>query len=480
MRLVASLLDSRATLVAASALLLAACGGGAISPEKALTMPVVEVAGGSVKGEALARWLVAQKDAPTKAEANSIISAWINDALLVDAFRRNVALDEPATFDSVVMETAARTVVGQYFQKRDAGLPAVTERQIDSTLDIDQARVFQQIVIHFKGKADSASVAAFKTRVKGIHDKLKAGADFTAAVREYSDDSISKANGGYLPALSAAEMGERLSSLYNLAPNELSQIVQSPVSPAFIILRRATRKESRNGVKAWLAPRLARHADSLFVDSIARTKEMVIAADARLRVRAMAKEPVDLVDGPPLVTWKGGALTPAATRNGILSLAPIDRYSLTDAPDTVVTQFLTGLFRREILLPVAVTEPLPTAAIRSTYLTPYRRVLDSLKAVVSRFAGTLPPADAATAHIDSMMAKRSPFLPLPGALANVLRARSPVKVDHAVLEAVVRGALPRWQELHKPDSTAKKSAGDSTGGAASAIKPAAGGAPKPP
>ena len=168
--------------MAAAVLLAAACSGGAISPEKARTMAVVEAAGGTLTGEALDKWLVTSKDVPTRAEASGLISAWINDVLLIEAFRKNTPMDDPATYDSVVMETAARTVVSQYFAARDAQMPAITERQVDSVLDIDQARVFQQLVMHVKGKIDSASVMTLRKKVEAVKARLEKGGDFTQAV----------------------------------------------------------------------------------------------------------------------------------------------------------------------------------------------------------------------------------------------------------------------------------------------------------
>jgi hypothetical protein len=473
MRSFATQFRSRVTLLAPTVALLAACSGGAVSPDKALTMSVAEAAGGSLSGAALDRWLVAQTEAPNKAEASGLVSAWINDALLIDAVRTNFAFDDKATFDSVIMETAARTVVSQYFGARDALLPPVTDRQVDSVLDLDHPRVFQQIVLRVKGKTtDTAAINATKDRALQLHRKLVGGGDFTAAVREFSDDSISRANAGFLPAVTAAEMGNALAEVYNLAPNGISRIVASPVAPALIILRRATRQESKPAIRKWLAPQLARRVDSLIVDSIARSKGVTIPVDARLRTREMAREPVQVVDSAPFATWQGGKLPPAAVRNAILTLMPLDRYKLADAPDTVVTQFLTGLARREFLLPIAVTEPLPTAAVRDKFLPPYRHLVDSLKAVVGRLPANLSVGDAASMHIDSVLAQRSPFLPLPGGLSAVLRARRPVTVNRAVFDAIVRGAVPHWQLTHKDDSTTRART-------APPIKPAPGGPPKP-
>jgi len=473
MRLAVLQNHSRSALLAGAALVLAGCGGGAVSPEKARNEAVAEAGGGKLTGATLDRWLVAQKQPPTRAEASGLLSAWINDALLIDAVRSNFNFEEPTTFDSVIMETSARLVVANYFASRDSLVPPVTEHQVDSVLDADHARVFQQIVFRLKGKADSASVSALKAKALQVHAKLVKGGDFTAAVKEYSDDSLSRAHNGFLPAVTAQEMGEPLGEIFNLPPNGISRIVASPVAPALVILRRATRQESRQALKEWLAPKLARRLDSLYVDSIAQSKQIVIPVDARLRLRQLAHEPIITSDAAPFATWQGGELKPAAVRNATLTLMPIDRFKLTDAPDTIITQYLIGLARRDILLPIVVKEPLPTAAVRAAYLPPYRRVIDSLKSVVGRLPASLSAADAATMHVDSVLAQRSPFLPLPGALTAVLRQRKPVKVNAPVFDAVVRDATPRWQMLHKDDSTLTQK------NPPPPIKPAPGGPPKP-
>jgi hypothetical protein len=77
---------------------------------------------------------------------------------------------------------------------------------------------------------------------------------------------------------------------------------------------------------------------------------------------------------------------------------------------------------------------------------------------VKRMGPNLSAADAATQYIDSVLARRAPFLPLPGSLAGVLRRRSIVKVNRPVLDGVIAGAAAPWQEAHKNDTTVKRGA----------------------
>jgi hypothetical protein len=458
MRPSTSLVRSCATLVATSVFLLTGCGGGAVAPDKARGQAVAEAAGGRLSGADLDRWLLKSPVAPNKVVASGLVSAWMNTALLIDAVRRDVVLDDPATTDSVIAEDASRGMISQFLAARFARRPPATEMQVDSLFASDRVRVFQQIVINVKSGSDSTAIAKTYTTARVLVGKLQGGGDFTAAVKQFSEDTATRARNGYLPALTKADLPARLAPVWNLQPGGVSPPVAG--GAGFHILRRATRDESRPALKAWLTPRLAQRADSLFVDSLARAHDIVIAADARLRLRATALEPVTLSEGGPLVIWKGGSLGPGAVRTATLMLLPAERAALSDASDTIATQYLTGLARRAILMPLVSKDPPPNAEARAALAPRYRQTLDSLRAAVKRMPAGLSAADAAARYVDSVLAQRAPFLPLPGALASVLRGRGKVTVNRPVLDGVVRGAGPRWQEAHKNDSTTKGGAPD--------------------
>jgi hypothetical protein len=457
MRLSASLAHSCATLLGAAALVLTGCGGGAVSADKARGQVVAEAAGTSLSGATLDRWLLKAPIAPTKVAASGLVSAWLNTTLLIDAVRRDAPLDDAITTDSVIAEDAGRGMLTQYFVARARARPPVTEEQVDSLLSLDQVRVFQQIVVRVKPGTDTGTIRKIGNSTRSLATKLQAGGDFTAAVKQYSEDTLTRSRNGFVPAITETEMAGQLRPIWNLQPGVVAPPV--PGRDGFHILRRATRDEARPLLKEWLAPRLARRADSLFVDSLARARAIVIAPDARLRVRAMALEPVAISSGGPLVTWKGGSLGPAEVRDAVLMLPPDKRVEISDASDTNAAQFLTGLARRDILMPLVSSDPPPNAAARATLVPEYRRMVDSLRAIVKRMPANLSAGDAATQWVDSVLARRAPFLPLPGSLASVLRGRSNVAVNQPVLDGVLRGALPRWQEAHRADSTMRGGAG---------------------
>ncbi|HEY4101081.1 MAG TPA: peptidylprolyl isomerase [Gemmatimonadales bacterium] len=438
--------------LAAIGFLLAGCSGGAMSPDKAKHTPVVEAAGGTLSGAVLDSWLVAIKQQrPSPVVANELVSAWINSALVIDAIRHNGQLTDSVTIDSVILPDAERGIAAQYFATRAAARPAVTDAQVDSLINLDRVRVFQQILFRAPPHVDSAQAATIVGHARLALTRLRGGADFSSLVKSMSEDSASRANGGYIPPLSRNLIPQQFSTIWTLRPNDFSLIVQSPIG--LHIFRRANRDESKPMLRAWLAPILARHADSLFVDSLARAHHIAIAPGARVEVRSIAHEPVVAAAGAPLVTWDGGSLTPAEVRSAMLMLQPAERVVLTDASDSTITQFLKGLARERITIASISTTPIPTPEARRTLVPAYQQIMDSMKAAFARLPATGSAADAATMLMDSVVAQRARYFPLPGALGTILRSRSPVKVNQTALNGVIAGAAVEWQQVHKNDST---------------------------
>lgn len=455
MRFSASLARSCATLVAAAAFVLAGCNGGGVAPDKARSQVVAEAAGGSLSGATLDGWLRKWPSAPDKVVGSSLVSGWINTALLIDAVRRNARLDDAATTDSVIANDAAGGMIAQFLIARAARRPPVSDKQVDSVLTLDRVRVFQEIAFRLRSTKDTVAIRKIFAVAQVLAGKLQGGADFTAAVKQYSEDTAGRARNGFLPARAESELPGRL-GLWDLPPGGVS--APFGVGLGIHILRRATRDESRPGIRAWLGPRLSQHADSLFIDSLVRARRIVIAPDAPARVRAMALEPVNISEGGALATWKGGSLSPASVRDATMMLTPGERVALSDASDTVAAGYVLGLARRGILLPMINSEPPPDAEARAALAPKYHQLLDSLRAAVKRMGPNVSAADAATQYIDSVLARRTRFLPLPGALAGVLRRRNIVKVNRPVLDGVIAGAAAPWQEAHKNDTTAKRGA----------------------
>lgn len=444
----------RAATAAAVLLALGGCAGGTMSTDQARTASVADFPGGSLKGATLERWLLKLPQAPSALTASQLLSSWINTALAVQAVRDKQPLDDSATTDAVIAPDADRGIAQQYFARRDSARPPVTDRQLDSLQDVDRTRVFQQIVVRIAQTADSATAAAAIERARSLLKRARDGANFGALSVEASPDSITRATQGYLPAITREQLGrlpQAMQTIWTLRPGAISAMIPSPIG--IHIMRRATRDEARPGLKRYLAPILAQRSDSLFIDSIARAHHIQLAPAVAVRVRALALEPVTVTDSSPLATWQGGALSPAQVRTATLMIDPANRVQMANASDSAISNYVRELATRFVLLSAIAPGPRPTAAARAALSPPYHVAVESLHATLGRIPTSLGAGEAATQIIDSVIAGHQKLPPLPGALSDVLRSTSKVRVDQTALASVLRVATDEWRLQHANDTT---------------------------
>ena len=246
-----------------------------------------------------------------------------------------------------------------------------------------------------------AAIASAQALLKRAHD----GANFAALAIEASPDSATRASQAFLPAITRdqlARLPQRMQDIWNLKPGDISSLIGSPIGVH--VMRRATRDEARPRLKQYLAPILAHHADSMYIDSIARAHHIEVAPDARPRMRAMAAEPVVAADSSPMASWQGGTLTPAAVRNATLMLDPASRVRLGNASDSAITGYLRDLATRQIVLGVIAPGPRPTPAARAALAPSFRTAIAALDSALIRLPAALSVGDAAAQSVDSALA----------------------------------------------------------------------------
>jgi hypothetical protein len=439
------------SLVAASALL-AGCGKDAV-PTDALEGVVVEVGESRLTGKMLEQWLLKSPTPPVATTAGLLVGSWIDAALLQEAKAKGIALDDSALVDAAIGPDAARGNILEFWAARASARPAVTDAQADSLGKRDNVRVLQHFFLAIPQGSDSMTVVGIADRARGILQRARAGEDFSALVKEASQDSATLGSNGYLPAISREDLPAPIRNVaWGLEPGAVSMIIPSGLG--LHIVRRATPAESRVGYKAWLAPRFSRRADSIFVDSVTRARQVVIPEDAVAKIRSMALEPVTAPEGGPLATWQGGALSPAQARDWLVMLQAPERAALAGASDSSVKTLLRELAQRELILGLAGASHDVSAKARGLLAPQFKAAASEVMAEFDRRTTSASAATAATAFVDSLINGPARYRPLPGALGGVLRARIPVTVNNDAIAAVLKATQTLWAELHANDSTA--------------------------
>jgi hypothetical protein len=452
------------TSVALSALVfVAACGKDAV-PQDALDAAVVQVGDARLTGKALQQWLLKSPTPPQAATASVLVGSWLDAALLQQAKLTGLSLTDSAVTDAAIGPDAARGMILEYWASRANARPVPTDAQADSLAKTDNVRVLQHFFLRIPEGSDSVTVVGIANRARGILNRARAGEDFGKLVKEASQDSATLATNGFLPAVGRDDLPPAIRSVaWGLEAGATSMIIPSRVG--FHIVRRATAAEARAGLKRWLAPRYSRRADSVYVDSLARASNMVIADDAGARVRGMLQEPMRVADGGPLVTWTGGTLTPALARDWVVMIPPPERATLAAASDSALTSFLREMTQRELILARAGASHQVAPKARGLLAPQYQAAVgEVMNDFTSRTTGVAAP-DAPSAFVDSLVLGQSRFRPMPGALSGVLRAKFEVKVDTASISKVLRSTQSLWAELHANDTTPAPGAAPPAAGA---------------
>src|SRR5690606_24988390 len=247
----ASMMRRHAWFAVATVILASACSGD-MPLEEARLATVVDVNGLTLDGATLEQVLVAapeQSPGPSDQTAGMAISAFIDAALLRQAIAAGDSLTDSATVHAAIVADALRGEVLQYLQARAAAMPPVGDTQADSLYRIGSVRVLQHILLRIDDFQDTVEQRRVGTRAMELLRELQQdGADFTAAARRVSEDTVTGPAGGFLPAVRRQELpdlGRFGEVAWSLGPGEVGGPALSPAGVH--LFRRVSQEEARPG-----------------------------------------------------------------------------------------------------------------------------------------------------------------------------------------------------------------------------------------
>jgi len=334
-------------------------------------------------------------------------------------------------------------------------------------------RLFQHILIRIPQSAVPMVEQQKEKQAAGLLRQAAAqrGFNFAQLARRYSEDPGSKTKGGYLPATPRGQFVPAFdSAAWTLPPGAMTAVVRTPFG--FHIIRRPPLAEVRDSFRADLETSRTTQIDSLYLDSLAKQRQLKIASGAPALVRQAVPQIASArSDGRTLATYKAGTFQVKDLARWLLALDPNDVRGISTASDAQLNQFLKVLAQREMLL-VEVDKA-------GVQLTPgdWRRLRAEHDSGVARLEGLLgvspqmlndsaatPAArvQLAMAHVDryvdqAVTQNRAPFFPVPPFLASALRQGQPWSLN----EAGIARAAESAQAIRAADTTV--SAAPSTG-----------------
>ncbi len=421
--------------------------------EEARQAAVAEVDGAVLTGADLERYMMLAPQAPSEEIAATVISTFIDAATLRSALLGGSDLLDSVTVAAAIEPDAIRGMLKEALDRRAAAMPVSTDGVVDSVARLGNARVFQHILFGVTPDADSATAFGTASTARSVLTALQTGnEDFTAAVRRHSSDTLTRSRNGYLPAATRSDFpdGNFGNVIWRLQPGEISSIILSGLG--LHVFRRATVEESREGVREWLAPRLARTADSIWLDSLTSVRKVVLADKVAPRIRELAAEPIHEDADAPYASWDGGELSARAVRMWLSVVPAGERARLTVAPDSAVSLMLREFSQRELAYEVLVGGSRVSPRAWEQLAPQFRDAVGSMTEAYRSGLTAGSGSEAVNGFLDNITLGRMPYRPMPGALSMVLRDRSEVSVDRRAMRAVILAAVTEWSR--RQDSAA--------------------------
>jgi len=396
-----------------------------------------------------------------------VANIYLDYAVFATELGRGRDLHDSALVLAAQWPVAAQLKWERYHNQLIATRGKLTPAQADSAFEAGTVRLFQHILIRIPQSAVPMVEQQKEKQAAALLRQAAAqrGFNFAQLARRYSEDPGSKTKGGYLPATPRGQFVPAFdSAAWTLPPGAMTAVVRTPFG--FHIIRRPPLAEVRDSFRADLETSRSAQIDSLYLDSLAKQRQLKIASGAP----ALARQAVPQIasarsDSRPLATYKGGTFEVKDLARWLLALDPNDVRGISTASDDQLNQFLRVLAQREMLL-VEVDKA-------GVQLTPgdWQRLRAEHDSGVARLEGLLgvsaqmlkdsaatPAArvQLAMAHVDryldqAVTQNRAPFFPVPPFLASALRQGQPWSLN----EAGIARAAESAQTIRAADTTVR-------------------------
>ena len=177
--------------------------------------------------------------------------------------------------DHVKRSIKESLIIDKYLTGLMSGESQVTDEQIQKAYEGDRTASVRHILLRTQGKTDQEK-ADLRTKMEGILTRARAGEDFSALAKEFSEDPGSRDNGGLYEDFGRGQMVKPFEDAsFSVPVGEISDIVETTFG--YHIVKVVDRKKEIRPieeVRAELESQLRESGENTFVqDHVAALKE---------------------------------------------------------------------------------------------------------------------------------------------------------------------------------------------------------------
>ena len=278
---------------------------------------------------------------------------WVPYQLLGVAAARNDSLKDTKAIDASAAAMLENARLGRFMESVAAKLPAEQGSEASYLAAKGGLYSARHILFAVPQGAAPAAKEAVRKKAAGVLATLTS-ANFAEMANKYSEDpgNAQKKNGGDLGVFPLGMMVKPFGdALGKLAPDAISPLVETQFG--FHIIQRNSWERAKAEYATQSGGRSRQLAESTYIAQIQAGSHITLKSDAATTMKEVAKDPIsNRMSKTVLATFTGGELT--AGRIALVLLASPQSGRLVQqiqgAPDSLVTQYVTNMTQREVLL----------------------------------------------------------------------------------------------------------------------------------
>ena len=378
---------------------------------------------------------------------------WVPYQLLGLAAARGDSLGDAKAIDAAAAGMIENAKLGRFMETVSAKFPLDSGTQAGYLAANGGLYAARHILLLVPQGAPAAVRDSVKKKIDGIRAQVTA-ANFADMARKYSQDNTKDKGGdlGVFPrGMMVKPFGDAVAAL---KPGEISPVVETQYG--YHIVQRSTWDQVKTQFAAQAQGRGRQVAESTYIAQAQTAANVKLQSDAAATMKAVAKDPMaHRNDKTTVASYSGGSVT--AGRLAMVLLAAPRSGQLTQqiqqAPDSLVTQYVTNMAQREVLLHRADSAKVGLSpeelanlhrdfgqAVAATWtqlgIDP-KSLADSAKTASDR---ERLAASRVEAFLDRVMAGQAQPVPVPAPLQIILMDKYDAKVNPAGIDRAVERA----------------------------------------
>ena len=423
----------------------------------------------------LAEMMGSSAEVPINPEtARAIAEVWVNYQLLAQAAARNDSLNDPKKVDEAMWMAIAQSKTNKLVEqlsKTWAGDTNVTEANYAQ----GQILSAQHILLTTPANGTPAQIDSVRRRAEGIRAQAVANpsmANFGALAARHSEDPGSKDRGGLYAAFprgpaQGAMVKEFEEGTAALKPGDISPLVRT--SYGFHIIRRPLLSEVRSEWGRAYSGIAGMAAESTYLADMEKSAKVEIKPKGPAIVRSVAADLAGHREDRAVVATSTAGDLRASRVSQFISAIPQPnqaqlRQTISQVPDSLVSQFIRRLVQQDLLLQKADSAKLGPD---STELSQMRAAFGGAVQMAWQQLGVAPQmladsgsnagdreraaASRVEQYMNALLAGQAQFIQIPDPVEQMLKE----EYDNKIVDAGIDRAVERAQAIRSATDSSR-------------------------